>query len=187
MAYRDLREFIARLEKQGELKRIGLEVDVDLEICEITDRVSKAQGPALLFEKPCSRKDAATYSAPLLINMLGTRRRLELALDVASVDDVARRIEELLEMRPPEGLFDKVKMLPKLAEMGSFFPRTVKSGPVKEVVERDKFSLASLPIMKCWPQDGGRFITFPLVFMASTVSLSCIRPFFNITTTFPSF
>jgi 4-hydroxy-3-polyprenylbenzoate decarboxylase len=163
VAYKDLREFLTRLEKEGELKRIGAEVDVDLEICEITDRVSKAQGPALLFEKACSRKDAAGYSAPLLINMLGTRRRLELALEVGSVEQVARRIEELVEMKPPEGLFDKMKLLPKLAEMGSFFPRTVKGGPVKEVIERDNFSLASLPIMKCWPQDGGRFITFPLV------------------------
>ena len=167
MAYKELREFIARLEKVGELKRIGAEVDVDLEITEITDRVSKAQGPALLFEKPCSRLDGINYSVPLLINTLGTRKRLELALDVSSIEDVARRIEYLLEMRPPEGLFDKVKMLPKLAELGSFFPRTVKTGPVKEVIERDKFSLASLPIMKCWPQDGGRFITFPMVITRS--------------------
>ncbi len=167
MAYKDLREFVARLEKEGELRRIGAEADVDLEITEITDRVSKAQGPALLFEKPLSRRDGVNYSVPLLINTLGTRRRLELALEVGSIEDVARRIEDLLEMRPPEGLFDKVKMLPKLAELGSFFPRTVKTGPVKEVIERDKFSLASLPIMKCWPQDGGRFITFPMVITRS--------------------
>jgi 4-hydroxy-3-polyprenylbenzoate decarboxylase len=163
VAYKDLREFIARLEKEGELRRIKLEADVDLEITEITDRVSKSQGPALLFEKPCSRKDGVTYSVPLLINTLGTKRRLELALEVGAIDDVARRIDDLLEMRPPEGLFDKVKMLPKLAELGSFFPRTVKTGPVKDVIERDKISLASFPIMKCWPQDGGRFITFPMV------------------------
>jgi 4-hydroxy-3-polyprenylbenzoate decarboxylase len=163
VAFKDLREFIVRLEEEGELRRIGAEVDVDLEITEIADRVSKTQGPALLFEKPCSRQDKLNYPVPLLINMLGSRRRLELALEVASVEDVARRIEDLLEMRPPAGLFDKVKLLPKLAELGSFFPRTVKTGPVKEVIEREKVSLASLPIMKCWPQDGGRFITFPLV------------------------
>ena len=163
MAYKDLREFIARLDRESELKRIGAEVDVDLEIAEITDRVSKAGGPALLFEKPRSAKDGVTYSMPLVINVLGSKRRLELALEVTSVEDVARRIEELLDMKPPEGFFDKVRLLPKLSELGSFFPKAVKGGPVKEVSERDNLSLRDLPIMKCWPQDGGRFITFPLV------------------------
>jgi 4-hydroxy-3-polyprenylbenzoate decarboxylase len=163
VAYQDLRPFIARLEQDGELKRLSAEVDVDLEITEITDRVSKAGGPALLFEKPRSAKDGVTHALPLLINMLGSKRRMELALDVDSLDDVARRIEDLLEMKPPGGLFDKVKLLPKLAEVGSFFPKNVKSGPAQEVVERENFSLARFPIMKCWPQDGGRFITFPLV------------------------
>jgi len=163
VAYKDLREFIARLDRESELKRIGAEVDVDLEIAEITDRVSKAGGPALLFEKPRSAKDGVTYSMPLVINVLGSKRRLELALEVTSVEDVARRIEELLDMKPPEGFFDKVRLLPKLSELGSFFPKAVKGGPVKEVSERDNLSLRDLPIMKCWPQDGGRFITFPLV------------------------
>jgi len=163
VAYKDLREYIRRLESERELKRIGVEVDVDLEITEITDRVSKAGGPALLFEKPCSARDGARYEMPLLINALGSRRRMELALEVASLEDVARRIEDLLEMKPPEGFFDKVKLLPKLAELGSFAPKSVKSGPVKEVIEKEGFSLARLPIMKCWPQDGGRFITFPMV------------------------
>lgn len=163
MAHKDLREFISRLEREGELKRIKPEVDVDLEITEITDRVSKAGGPALLFEKPRSAKDGVTYSMPLVINALGSKRRLELALEVNSVEDVARRIEELLEMKPPEGFFDKVKLLPKLSELGSFFPKVVKGGPVKEVIETDNLSLARLPIMQCWPQDGGRFITWPMV------------------------
>jgi 4-hydroxy-3-polyprenylbenzoate decarboxylase len=163
LAYKDLREFIQRLERERELKRIGVEVDVDLEITEITDRVSKAGGPALLFEKPCSAKDAARYAMPLLINSLGSKKRMELALEVESLQDVARRIENLLEMKPPEGFFDKVKLLPKLAELGSFAPKSVKSGPAKEVIEKEDFSLARLPIMKCWPQDGGRFITFPMV------------------------
>ncbi|MGO9272731.1 MAG: menaquinone biosynthesis decarboxylase [Terriglobia bacterium] len=166
MAYKDLRDFIARLEREGELKRIGVEVDVDLEITEITDRVSKAadgKGPALLFEKPRSTRDGVAYGIPLVINTLGSKRRMELALEVCSLEEVAARIEALLEMKPPEGFFEKVKMLPKLAELGSFFPRIVKAGPVKEVVERDSFSLARFPIMKCWPQDGGRFITLPMV------------------------
>ena len=163
MAYKDLREFIDRLEREGELKRIPAEVDVDLEIAEITDRVSKRGGPALLFEKPRSARDGVTYPIPLLINAVGSKRRIELALEVASLEDAARRIEDLLEMKPPEGFFDKVKLLPKLAELGSFFPRSVRSGPVKEVIEREGSSLARFPVMKCWPQDGGRFITWPLV------------------------
>ncbi len=163
MAYKDLREFIKRLESEHELKRIGIEVDVDLEITEITDRVSKTNGPALLFEKPRSAKDAANYPMPLLINALGSKHRMELALEVDSLEGVARRIEDLLEMKPPEGFFDKVKLLPKLAELGSFAPKSVKSGPVKELAEKEDFSLARFPIMKCWPQDGGRFITFPMV------------------------
>ncbi len=167
MAYRDLREFISRLEREGELKRLAAEVDVDLEITEITDRVSKAGGPALLFEKPRSARDGVAYDIPLAINLLGSKRRMELALEVNSLEDVARRIEELLEMRPPEGLLDKVRLLPKLAEMGSFFPKTVKSGPCKEVIERENVSLARLPVMKCWPQDGGRFITWPMVITRS--------------------
>ena len=163
MAYKDLREFIARLDREGELKRISTQVDVDLEITEITDRVSKAGGPALFFEKPRSAKDGVTHSMPLLINALGSKRRLELALEVNSVEDVARRIEDLLEMKPPEGFMDKVRLLPKLSELSSFFPRVAKGGPAKDVIETDKLSLARLPIMKCWPQDGGRFITFPMV------------------------
>ena len=166
MAYKDLRDFIARLEREGELKRISVDVDVDLEITEITDRVSKAadgKGPALLFETPRSARDGVSYAMPLVINTLGSKRRTELALEVGSLEEVASRIEALLEMKPPEGFFEKVRMLPKLAELGSFFPKTVKTGPVKEVIERDGFSLARLPIMKCWPQDGGRFITLPMV------------------------
>lgn len=167
MAYQNLREFISRLEREGELRRIAAPVDVDLEISEITDRVSKKGGPALLFESPRSEKLGVTYAFPVLINALGSKKRMELALEVASLDDVARRIEDTLEMRPPEGFLDKLKLLPKLAEVGSYFPKTVHDGPVKEVVERENFTLSRFPIMKCWPQDGGRFITFPLVITRS--------------------
>lgn len=167
MAYRDLRDFIDRLEREHELKRISADVDVDLEITEITDRVSKTGGPALLFERPRSARDGVTYSMPLLINAVGSKRRIELALEVETLEAAARRIEDLLEMKPPEGFLDKVKMLPKLAELGGFFPKTVRSGPVKEVIERAEFSLTRFPIMKCWPQDGGRFITWPIVITRS--------------------
>src|SRR5215472_12601925 len=107
MAYKDLREFIACLERERELKRITVEADVDLQITEITDRVSKSGGPALLFEKPCSARDGVSYGVPLLINTLGSKRRMELALDVDSLEEAARRIESLLDLRPPEGWFDK--------------------------------------------------------------------------------
>jgi 4-hydroxy-3-polyprenylbenzoate decarboxylase len=167
VAYRDLREFLARLEREGELQRLSAEVDVDLEITEITDRVSKAGGPALLFERPRSARDGVSYGLPLLINMLGSRRRLELALEVNSLEEVAQRIEDLLEIKPPEGLLDKVKLLPKLSRINSFFPKNVGRGPVKEVIETDTLSLLRLPIMQCWPEDGGRFITFPMVITRS--------------------
>ncbi|MGH9469891.1 MAG: menaquinone biosynthesis decarboxylase [Terriglobia bacterium] len=167
MAYKNLREFIARIERDKQLKRIKSPVDVDLEITEITNRVSKAGGPALLFEHPRSAHDSMDYSIPVLINAFGTKRRLELALGVDSIEEIAHRIENLLEMEPPEGLLGKLKMLPRLAELGSFIPKTVKDGPVKDVVERDAFSLAQFPIMRCWPQDGGRFITLPMVITRS--------------------
>ena len=163
MAYKDLRDFIKRLDREKELRKINVPVDVDLEITEIADRVSKRGGPALLFEKPRSAKEGVSYPMPVLINALGSKRRMELALEVESLDEVVGRIEALLEMKPPEGFFDKIKMLPRLAEIGSFVPKTVKDGPVKEVIEREDFSLARLPIIQCWPQDAGRFITFPMV------------------------
>lgn len=158
MAYRDLREFVQKLEREGELKRIRTEVDAVLEITEITHRVTRSGGPALLFERPKGS------SHPLLTNMLGSARRINLALEVDSLDEVAARIRGFLDMQSPQGLFDKIKMLPKLAELGSFFPKTVKSGPCKEVVRREGINLFEFPILKCWPQDGGRFITWPLVF-----------------------
>jgi 4-hydroxy-3-polyprenylbenzoate decarboxylase len=158
MPYRDLRAFIRALEESGELKRIPLEVDPVLEIAEFADRSVKSGGPALLFEKPKG------HDIPVLINAFASMRRMEIALEVGSVEEVARRIVDLLEMRAPEGLVDKLKMLPKLAEMGSFFPRTVSTGACHEVVRTEGFSLRDLPALQCWPQDGGRFITLPLVF-----------------------
>lgn len=157
VAYQDLRDFIRKLEKEGELKRIRVEVDPVLEITEITDRVTRAGGPALLFERPKGSK------IPLLINMLGSERRMNLALEVDKLSDVADRINSYLALQSPQGLMDKLKMLPKLAEIGAFFPKTVKSGPCKEVIRKDGFSLHEFPVLKCWPQDGGRFITWPLV------------------------
>src|SRR6202030_72132 len=93
----------------------------------------------------------------------GTERRMNLALEVESLDEVAARISAFLDMQSPQGILEKVKMLPKLAEIGSFFPKTVRSGECQEVVLTDGFSLLDFPILQCWPQDGGRYITLPSV------------------------
>src|SRR3977135_724873 len=158
MAYDDLRDFIRALDKNKELKRISLEGDPKLEITEFADRSVKNGGPALLFENPKGSK------IPVLINSFASMRRMEIALQVDSVNEVAGRISEYLEMRMPEGLLGKLKMLPKLAEMGAFFPKIVSNGPCKEVIRRDNFSLNEFPVLHCWPQDAGRFITLPMVF-----------------------
>ncbi len=158
MAYNDLRDFIRALEKNNELKRIPFEVDPYLEITEFADRSVKNGGPALLFEKPKGS------NIPVLINAFASMRRMEIALEVSSVDHVAQRISEYLEMRMPQGLLGKLKMLPKLAEMGSFFPKIVSDGACKEVIRKDNFSLKEFPVLHCWPQDGGPFITLPMVF-----------------------
>jgi 4-hydroxy-3-polyprenylbenzoate decarboxylase len=164
MAYADLRAFINALEKEGELKRVTAEVDPNLEITEIADRAVKNNGPALLFEKP------KNHSIPVFINGFAGARKMELALEVDSIESIAARIAEYLEMKTPQGLMGKLKMLPKLAEMGSFFPREVSGGPCKEVIKRDNFSLYDYPVLKCWPQDGGPFITLPLVFSKNPVT-----------------
>jgi 4-hydroxy-3-polyprenylbenzoate decarboxylase len=159
MAYDDLREFIRALEKHGELKRIPFEVDPYLEITEFADRSVKSGGPALLFEKPKGS------DVPVLINAFASMRRMEIALEVASVEEVAAQISELLAMQKPEGLLGKLKMLPKLAELGNIFPKMVSSGPCKDVIRRQgEFDLKYFPILHCWPQDAGRFITLPMVF-----------------------
>src|SRR5260370_6696906 len=158
MAYQDLREFVRALEKNNELKRIPFEVDPRLEITEFADRAVKQGGPALLFERPTG------YNVPVLVNAFASMRKMEIALEVKSVEEVAQRIVEILEMRMPEGIIGKLKMLPKLAETGAFFPKIVSMRPCQEVVRTDGFSLLDYPVLQCWPDDGGRFITLPLVF-----------------------
>ena len=158
MAFDDLRGFIRALEKNGELKRIAFEVDPELEMTEFADRSVKNNGPALLFDKPKGSR------VPVLINAFASMRRMEIALGVDDIEEIAQKIAGYLEMQKPEGLLDKLKMLPKLAEMGSMFPKTVSTGPCKEVIRRKDFSLDYFPILRCWPGDAGRFITLPMVF-----------------------
>jgi 4-hydroxy-3-polyprenylbenzoate decarboxylase len=164
MAYDDLRDWIKTLEKHGELKRIREEVSPELEITEITDRVSKSGGPALLFENVKGHPGHQVF-----INQFGSERRMAMALGVNSLDEIANRITGLLNLKAPEGFLDKLKMLPQLGELTSAFPKTVpaKNAPCKEVIRkldgRDSLDLNYFPILKCWPHDGGRFITLPCV------------------------
>ncbi|HTM17378.1 MAG TPA: UbiD family decarboxylase [Terracidiphilus sp.] len=182
LAYDDLRDWIRTLEKSGELKRISVEVSPELEITEITDRVSKAGsrgptaqgnsspamngkyapgGPALLFENVKGHP-----GHKVLMNQFGSERRMAMALGVDRLDEIAERIQGLMNVKAPGGGFlDKLKMLPQLAELGNVFPKTVsaKDAPCKEVILRDGFDLNAFPVLKCWPHDGGRFITLPCV------------------------
>jgi 4-hydroxy-3-polyprenylbenzoate decarboxylase len=161
----DLRQWIAALDRAGELKRIQIEADPILEISEITDRVSKSHdakgkpgGPALLFQNVKGHP-----GSQLLINQFGSDTRMKMSVGVNSYDEIAARIRMFMDMKSPQGFLDKLKMLPLLTEAGKFFPRTVPTGPCKEVIKRDNFSLLDFPILQCWPKDGGRFITLPCV------------------------
>jgi 4-hydroxy-3-polyprenylbenzoate decarboxylase len=155
---RDLREWIALLEREGELVRVAADVDPDLEITEIVDRTVKAGGPALLFEHPKGAQH------PLLINQFGTERRMCLAFGVRSLDEIAHKLSEVLEMQPPQGLLEKVRGLQKLKSIADSRPRTVKRGSVHDVVlQGDDVDLSVLPIQRCWPEDPAPFITLPAV------------------------
>src|SRR3954466_10450669 len=154
----DLREWIALLEKEGELVRVSAEVDPDLEITEITDRVVKAGGPALLFENPKGS------SHPLLINQFGTEKRMCMAFGVEKLDDLADKLGEILELQPPQGLVDKVRSLGKLKSIADSMPKEVSKAACQEVVlTGDDANLDLLPIQRCWPLDPAPFITLPAV------------------------
>lgn len=155
--YDTLQDFIRELEKSGELTRVKAEVDPHLEVTEIADRVVKRGGPALLFEK------VRGSPFPLVTNLFGTRARMSRALGAGDLEEVASRIAHLLEMKPPEGLWEKVKMLPTLSELAGAAPKSVSRGVCQEVVEEKSPSFAPFPIQTCWPLDAGRFITLPLV------------------------
>src|SRR5881227_3275302 len=157
--FRDLNSFIDALDKDRELARIQEPVSPDLEICAVTDRVSKSPGggPALLFEKPVGS------DMPVAINLYGSMKRICMALGVASLDDLSREIEALTSPKIPAGMIDTLKMLPMLGRLTDLMPKTVGSGACQEVVAENG-SLDGIPILKCWPEDGGRYITFPMVF-----------------------
>ena len=160
MNFLNLRDFISFLEDKGELRRITAPTDPHLEITEIADRVIKSGGPALLFENPQG------YDTPVLINIFGSDRRMAWALGVESLDEVAERVQGILNLvqGPPEGLAGKLRTLGQLVSLASFRPRTVTNPPCQDVVlQGEDVDLYKFPILHCWPMDGGQYITLPLV------------------------
>ncbi len=160
MRFKDIREFITLLDSRGELRRISVPVSRDLEITEIADRVSKQGGPALLFER------VEGYDIPVLINAYGSSQRIAWALGVERLNDLSERVRKLLGLMqgPPQGIMDKLHTLGELRKMASYQPKTVRNAPCQEVVlTGDQVDLDRLPILTCWPLDGGRTITLPLV------------------------
>ncbi|WP_305909101.1 4-hydroxy-3-polyprenylbenzoate decarboxylase [Methylomarinum sp. Ch1-1] len=161
MKYKDLRDFIKQLEKQGELKRITVEVDPVLEMTEISDRVLKQGGPALLFENPKGG------NIPVLANLFGTAKRVAMGMGAESVTEL-RGIGELLaylkEPEPPKGMKDAVEKLPVFKQVLNMAPKLVKNPPCQELVRvGDEIDLADYPIQTCWPEDAAPLITWPLV------------------------
>src|SRR2546423_5858482 len=160
MAYKNLQQFIEVLDKAGELIRIRTYVNPKLEISEITDRISKTEGggKALLFEN-------TGYDFPVLMNAYGSEKRMCLALGVHHLDDVSKEIESLFHLlaSPKENIIDKLKLLPKLKQFASWLPK-VKSGKgeCQQVIMKDP-DITRLPVITCWPKDGGPFVTLPII------------------------
>lgn len=157
--FRNLRAYLEALERRGELHRVRVPVSAELEIAEIADRVVKAGGPALLFERVVGK------DFPVAIGLFGTRARTAFALGVEDLDELARKVEALLALEPGKGgLSALLGLLPKLPLLRGFFPRRVRRAPVQEVVWRgEEVDLRRLPVLKSWPLDGGPFLTLPLV------------------------
>jgi 4-hydroxy-3-polyprenylbenzoate decarboxylase len=167
MAFRDLSDFVALLEKRDRLRRIGVPVSRDLEITEIVDRVSKSPGDknlALLFER------VEGHDMPVLVNAFGAADRMAWGLGVERLDDLADRVARLLDLRMPGTFMERVKKLGTLFDVAKAAPRRVAQAPCQEIVETEHPSLASLPVLTCWPGDGGRYITLPGVFTKDPVT-----------------
>lgn len=156
MKWNNLKDFINFLESKNELVRISEEIDPVLEIAEITDRVSKARGPALLFENV----KGSTF--PLVINLFGSYQRMSWALGYEDMEIAAEKLREIFKTEPPDNFWEKLKMIPKAAQIAKALPKVTKTAPCQEIVW-DEVDLNKLPILKCWPDDGGKFITLPMV------------------------
>jgi 4-hydroxy-3-polyprenylbenzoate decarboxylase len=157
-AYKNLQEFIEVLEREKELFKINIEVSPALEITEITDRVCKLNGPALFFEKV---KD---YKIPVVTNLFGNFKRVYLAFGVKEIEELTSTLIDFMEIKKIEGFFEKLKIIPKLWQAKNLFPKLVDKAPCQEIVWiKEEVDLFKLPILKCWPKDGGHFITLPCV------------------------
>ncbi|MDP3775614.1 MAG: menaquinone biosynthesis decarboxylase [Gemmatimonadales bacterium] len=173
MTLDSLRDFVRALEDTGQLVRVREPVSVDREITEIADRCMKSSGggPALLFEHPVL-PDGAKSRFPVLINAFGSTRRMETALGASSLDDIGSRIQELLATAVPDGMAGKLSMLPKLMELATYPPTRVREpAPCQSVVQLEhEVDLRLLPHLICWPEDGGPYITFPMVITKDPVT-----------------
>ena len=157
MAFDSLQNLVEFLRGTDQLACITEGLSPHLEIAELTDRVVKKSGPALLFEHPSG------YNYPVLTNVYGTLDRIKAIFDVGSLNDLGLRFEEFLNLEPPKGFIDKLKLLPKLKDIAGVFPKRIKDGPCQEVVQTRGLDLRELPILTSWPGDGGPFITLPVV------------------------
>src|SRR5947207_10366490 len=173
MAYRSFRQFLDTLEQAGELKRVAIPVDTDLLIAEWADREMKSPGggKALLFEHPIVEGQKSEF--PIAINTMGSRRRMALALQVADVAGIAQEIQLILKAKPPTDLREGWSLLKQGLNLLHARPKHAKVGECQEVVHtfdpnqtsnlKPQTCLSDLPILKCWPKDGGRFVTLPNV------------------------
>src|ERR1700719_1988235 len=167
MAYRSFRHFLETLEEAGELKRVAVPVDTDLLIAEWADREMKSPGggKALLFEQPVV--DGKVSKFPVAINTMGSRKRIATALGRESIDEIAQEIQLILKAKPPTDLREGFALLKQGIHLLHARPKSVRDAPCQEVVHKIDngagFTLRDLPILKCWPKDGGRFITLPNV------------------------
>jgi len=152
----DTPQFVEELDKAGELKRVKAEVDSNLEIAEILRRTMYSNGPAILFE------NVKGFDMPVLGNAFGSLKRLEIGLETTDFTEIGQRIVDMTRMEMPSGMLNKIKKLPELSKMSNSFPKLENSGPVTQVVS-DSPSFDKIPILKTWPNDVGKFITFGLV------------------------
>lgn len=156
MPIEDISELVEKLEKAGELKRVKTQVDSNLEVSEILSRVMYSNGPAILFE------NVKDFDMPILANAFGSLKRLEIGLEMQDFTEIGQRIVDMTRMEMPTGIFDKLRKLPELSKMADIAPKLQKSGPVTEVIE-ESATFDKIPILKTWPKDAGRFITFGLI------------------------
>ena len=160
MVFENLKDFIEFLESKNDLCRISTEVDSELEISEITDRTIKSGGPALLFE------NVKGFDIPVVTNIFGTHERVAWALGVENSSDLTEKVRDILGIvkTPPKSMLEKLKTLKDLVGVARTQPKIIKKAPCQEVVNTgDDINLKALPHLKCWPMDGGKYITLPLV------------------------